>query len=116
MIQIQSRSQFEKAAARLTKEPQSIRRHEPGLWMVTNKTKGTQYPVRVERVKGLPFVTYGCPAGTPEGNRRPLVCKHAAAVVLFLRAVREMRRAAEATARAAEFEDYGEPDCDERNW
>lgn len=92
MIQIQSAAQFAKAAARLTREPQSIRRHEPGLYIVTNKSKGTSYPVRVERVRGLPFITCGCEAGTPSTRRVPLVCKHAAAVVIFLRAVRAMRR------------------------
>ena len=93
MIEIQSRSQFERAAARLTKEPQSIRRHEPGLYIVTNKAKGTSYPVRVERRDGKAFITCGCEAGTPgRRNHKPLVCKHAAAVIIFLRAVRAMRR------------------------
>jgi hypothetical protein len=49
MIQIQRREQFTKAAERLHREPQSIRRHEPGLYIVTNIRKGTSYPVRVER-------------------------------------------------------------------
>jgi hypothetical protein len=93
MIQIQCREQFEKAAARLTTEPQSIRRHEPGLWIVTNKAKGTSYPVRISRIAGKTFITCGCEAGTPHyGNRRPMVCKHAAALIIFLRAVRAMRR------------------------
>ncbi len=93
MIQIQRREQFEKAAARLNQEPQSIRRHEPGLWIVTNKAKGTSYPVRISRIAGKTFVTCGCEAGTPHyGNRRPMVCKHAAALIIFLRAVRAMRR------------------------
>jgi hypothetical protein len=52
MTQIQRREQFEKAAARLTKEPQSIRRHEPGLWIITNKAKDHSYPVRVVRQDG----------------------------------------------------------------
>ena len=95
MIQIQRKQQFEKAAARLNKEPQSIRRHEPGLYIVTNKAKGTSYPVRVERREGKTFITCGCEAGTP--HRRPhvpQVCKHAAAIIIFLRAVRAMRRRA----------------------
>lgn len=95
MIQIQRREQFERAAARLQKEPQSIHRHEPGLWIVTNKAKGSSYPVRVERIGGRTFITCGCEAGTP--HRRPhvpRVCKHATAVVIFLRAVRAMRRLA----------------------
>ncbi|MGB8509172.1 MAG: hypothetical protein WCD76_12365 [Pyrinomonadaceae bacterium] len=92
MIQIQSRSQFERAAERLTKEPQSIRRHEQNLYIVTNKTKGHSYPVRIERMDGKSFITCGCEAGTPHhGNRRPVVCKHAAALIIFLRAVRAMR-------------------------
>jgi len=95
MIQIQRREQFERAAERLHREPQSIRRHEPGLYLVTNKAKGTSYPVRVERRDGQTFITCGCEAGTP--HRRPhvpQVCKHAAAVIIFLRAVRAMRRRA----------------------
>ncbi len=94
MIQIQRREQFERAAERLTKEPQSIRRHEPGLWIVTNKQKGHSYPVRIERQDGKTFVTCGCEAGTPHyGRRVPQVCKHAAALIIFLRAVRAMRAA-----------------------
>jgi hypothetical protein len=92
MIQVQRREQFEKAAARLAQEPQSIRRHEPGLYIVTNKTKGNQYPVRIERRNGLTFITCGCEAGTPHTHRAPMVCKHAAALIIFLRAVREMRQ------------------------
>ncbi len=91
MIQIQRREQFTKAAERLQREPQSIRRHEPGLYIVTNKRKGTSYPVRVERMNGKSFITCGCEAGTPHTRRAPLVCKHAAALIIFLRAVREMR-------------------------
>jgi uncharacterized Zn finger protein len=95
MIQIQRAEQFTKAAERLTREPQSIRRHEPNLYEVTNKTKGYQYHVRIEARDGLTFGTCTCEAGTPHHGRRvPLVCKHLAAVVIFLRAVREMRRAA----------------------
>ena len=93
MIQIQRREQFTKAADRLNKEPQSIRRHEPGLYEVTNKTKGHTYHVRIEQRDGRTFGTCTCEAGTPHAGRRvPTVCKHLAAVVLFLRAVREMRR------------------------
>ena len=105
MIQIQRRQQFEKAAARLTREPQSIRRHEPGLYIVTNKTKGTSYPVRVERREGKTFITCGCEAGTPHKRPHvPMVCKHAAALIIFLRAVRKMRRQAEALALGAQYD------------
>ncbi len=95
MIQVLRREQFERAAARLTREPQSIRRHEPGLYVVINKAKGSSYPVRVERREGRTFITCGCEAGTP--HRRPhvpQVCKHAAAVVIFMRAIRAMRQRA----------------------
>lgn len=95
MIQIQRPEQFRRAAERLSSEPQSIRRHEPGLWLVTNKRKQHTYAVRVERRDGKPFITCTCEAGTPSNHRHaPLVCKHAAAVVIYLRALREMRRRA----------------------
>ena len=95
MIQIQRREQFTRAAERLNKEPQSIRRHEPHLYEVTNKAKGHQYHVRITRRNGLTFGACTCEAGMPSNHRHePMVCKHLAAVVLFLRAVREMRRAA----------------------
>ena len=121
MIQIQSAAQFTKAADRLRQEPQSIRRHEPDLWMVTNKGKGATYSVRITRFNGSAFITCGCPAGTPDTDRTPLVCRHAAAVVIFLRAVREMRRASVAvTATAAtigdEWDDTDDPDLDVANW
>lgn len=117
MIQIQHPEQFTRAAERLTREPQSIRRHEPGLYTVTNKTKGTQYPVRVERYDGRPFITCGCEAGTPHTRRVPIVCKHAAAVVLYLRALREMRaRAAASVQTAPAFDDSDDPDMMEANW
>ncbi|HEX3558268.1 MAG TPA: hypothetical protein VHU19_03640 [Pyrinomonadaceae bacterium] len=93
MIQIQRPEQFTRAAERLNQEPQAIRRHEPGLYEVTNKAKGHQYHVRIESRDGLTFGTCTCEAGTPHyGRRVPIVCKHLAAVIIFLRAVREMRR------------------------
>lgn len=92
MIAIQNPSQFQRAADRLRNEPQAIRRHEPGLFMVNNKKKGTAYSVRIERRDGLTFGTCACEAGTPTNRRSaPMVCKHLAAVVIFLRAVRAMR-------------------------
>lgn len=95
MIQVQRPEQFTKAAERLRNEPQSIKRHEPGLWIVTNKVKGHAYPVRLIQQDGKTFMRCGCEAGTPtKGRRVPMVCKHMAALVTFLRAVREMRRAA----------------------
>lgn len=104
MIQIQSRRQFERAAARLRQEPQAIRRHEPGLYIVTNKVKGHSYPVRVERLNGKPFVTCGCEAGTPHTRRAPMICKHAAALVIYLRAVRDMRAQAAALRDGADYD------------
>lgn len=95
MIQIQRPEQFTNAAARLTKERQSIRRHEPGLYEVTNKAKGHSYHVRIEREQGRTFGTCTCEAGTPhKGRRLPLICKHLTAVVIYLRAIREMRKRA----------------------
>jgi len=70
MIQIQRREQFTRAAERLTREPQSIRRHEPHLYEVTNKAKGHQYHVRIESRNGLTFGTCTCEAGTPHAGRR----------------------------------------------
>ena len=93
MIQIQRPEQFTNAAARLTKERQSIRRHERGLYEVTNKAKGHSYHVRIERRNGQTFGSCTCPAGVRHG-RSPLVCKHLTAVVVFLRAIREMRKRA----------------------
>jgi uncharacterized Zn finger protein len=93
MIQIQRREQFAKAADRLQSEPQSIRRSEPHLYEVTNKTKGNTYHVRITRMNGETFGSCTCKAGLRH-NRAPLVCKHLAAVVLFLRGIQAMRRAA----------------------
>jgi uncharacterized Zn finger protein len=93
MIQIQRREQFARAADRLNKEPQAIRRHEPHLYEVTNKAKGHTYHVRIERQNGQTFGTCTCEAGTPHTGRRvPQICKHLCAVVIYLRALRGMRR------------------------
>ena len=95
MIQVQDPRVWQRAADRLHKEPQSVRRHEPGLWIVTNKVKNHSYSVRLTRKDGKTFLTCGCEAGTPhKGRREPTPCKHAAALIIFLRAVREMRRRA----------------------
>ncbi|MBC7933169.1 MAG: hypothetical protein H7Z38_21610 [Rubrivivax sp.] len=97
MIQIQNPNVWRRAFEKLSTEPQSIRRHEAGLWLVTNKVKNNTYTVRVERQDGLTFITCGCEAGSPTTSRRiPMPCKHAGAVILFLRGVREMRRRAHA--------------------
>jgi hypothetical protein len=97
MIQIQNAKQFERAAERLRNERQSIRRHEPGLYLVTNLAKNNTYSVRIERRDGHPFGTCSCEAGTPRNRRHaPMICKHLAALVIFLRGVREMRRRAHA--------------------
>lgn len=90
MIQIQHPNQFTKAAERLQRERMGVRRHEPHLYEVTNKTKGSQYHVRIERRGGMTFGSCTCPAGLRHG-RHPLVCKHLAAVVIFLRGIRQMR-------------------------
>lgn len=93
MIQIQRPEQFTKAAAMLNSEPQSIRRTEPHLYEVTNKTNGHTYHVRISRANGNVFASCTCPAGLRHG-KAPLVCKHLAAIVLYLRAIREMRKRA----------------------
>lgn len=95
MIQIQSAEQFTKAGARLLKERMRVSRYEPDFYTVENRTKGRTYHVRIDRLDGRTFGTCTCEAGTPSRrNSQPLVCKHLAAVVLYLRAVREMRRRA----------------------
>jgi hypothetical protein len=95
MIQIQRAEQFTNAAARLTKERMRIARHEPGFYRVENSTKGCTYHVRIERRDNMTFGTCTCEAGTPSRcNSRPLVCKHLAAIVIYLRAIREMRKRA----------------------
>ncbi len=93
MIQIQTAGQFMKAADRLRNEPQSVRRHEAHLYEVTNKAKGHQYHVRISRQDGMTFGSCTCKAGLRHGQR-PLACKHLAAVIIYLRAIREMRRRA----------------------
>lgn len=94
MIQIQNAAQFEKAAARLTKERMRVARHEPGFYRVENKTKGHTYHVCIER-NG--FGTCTCEAGTPSRrNSSPMICKHLAATIIYLRALREMWRQAAA--------------------
>jgi hypothetical protein len=95
MIQIQSAAQFTKAAERLTKERMGIRRAEPHMYEVTNKAKGVTYHVRFTRRGEQTFASCDCPAGIRHG-KSPLVCKHLATAVMFLRALRAMR---ERTAR-----------------
>ena len=71
MIQIQRREQFTKAADRLNREPQSIRRSEPHLYEVTNKVKGNTYHVRITRRDGQTFGSCTCKAGLRHNRRRP---------------------------------------------
>ncbi|MFL6335291.1 MAG: hypothetical protein ACJ754_18415 [Pyrinomonadaceae bacterium] len=62
------------------------------FYEVTNRTRGSQYHVRITRMGGAVFRSCtSCPAGLRRG-RHPLVCKHLAAVVIFLRGIRQMRR------------------------
>lgn len=97
MIKIQSQQQFKNAAERLKTERQSVHRHEPGLYMVRNLKKGTGYSVRITRNDLGTFGTCSCEAGTPTNRRSsPQICKHLCAVVMLLRAVREMRQRAAA--------------------
>jgi hypothetical protein len=93
MIQIQRPEQFKSAAERITKEKMSVRLYEPHLYEVTNKAKAHTYLVRFTRKDGQTFGTCTCEAGSPtRGQRVPLVCKHLFAAVLFIRALRQMRR------------------------
>ena len=91
MIRIQSSSQFTKAAERLQSERMSVRRAEAHMYEVTNKSKGHTYHVRLTRTDAGLFIGCDCPAGIRHG-RAPMVCKHMASVVIFLRAVRQMRQ------------------------
>jgi hypothetical protein len=93
MVQIQRAEQFTRAAERLQRERMGVRRAEPHMYEVTNKSKGVRYHVRFTRQDGNLFASCDCPAGLRHG-RQPLVCKHLAAVVIFLRAIREMKRRA----------------------
>jgi uncharacterized Zn finger protein len=94
MIQIQSREQFTKAAERLTRERMSVRKSEAHAYSVRNTVKGTSYTVRFTRRDGRTFASCDCPAGLRH-NRAPLVCKHMATAILFVKAVSAMRRAAQ---------------------
>jgi len=91
MIQIHSEAQFTRAAERLQKERMGVRRSEAHLYAVTNKAQGVTYNVRFTRLNGQLFASCDCPAGLRHGLH-PLVCKHLAAVVIFLRGIRQMRR------------------------
>ena len=93
MIQIQSKEQFERAAERLTKERMGVRRQEPHLYEVTNKSKGTRYHVRFTQRDGRTFASCDCAAGLRHG-KAPLICKHLAATLIFVRALRAMRQRA----------------------
>lgn len=93
MIQIQRAEQFTRAAERLQRERMNVRRYEPHMYEVTNKAKGHSYYVRFTCLDGSLFASCDCPAGLRHG-RQPLVFKHLAAVVIFLRAIRGMRRRA----------------------
>jgi hypothetical protein len=97
MIQIQSSTQFTRAAERLQREPMKVRRAEPHMYEVTNKTKGTSYHVRFTRREDRLFIGCDCPAGTRHG-RAPMVCKHMAATIITLRGIQEMRRQAAAVS------------------
>jgi len=97
MIQIQSSTQFERAAARLQSERMGVRRAEAHMYEVTNKTKGTRYHVRLTRRDGSLFIGCDCPAGTRHG-KAPLTCKHMAATIITLRGIQEMRRQAAAVS------------------
>jgi uncharacterized Zn finger protein len=91
MIRIQNPNQFTKAVERLQRERMGVRRTEAHLYAVTNKAKGVTYNVRFTHLDGNLFASCDCPASIRHG-RHPLVCKHLAAVVIFLRGIQQMRR------------------------
>jgi uncharacterized Zn finger protein len=95
MIQIQRPEQFMRAAERLQREHMGVRKFEAHAYEVTNKAKGHTYHVRFTNRDGQTFGSCDCPAGLRHG-KAPLVCKHLAAVVIFLRGVRAMRETANA--------------------
>lgn len=103
MIRIQNAEQFTKAAERLQNERLGVRRAEPHMYEVENKTKGTRYHVRFTRRGGNLFASCDCPAGLRHG-KAPLICKHLAAVVIYLRGLQSMRRQAEALANGAAYD------------
>jgi hypothetical protein len=102
MIQIQSKQQFTKAAARLERERMNVRRQEPHLYEVTNKTKGHTYHVRFTQRDGQTLGSCDCPAGLR--NQKPLVCKHLVAAIIYVRAIRDARDMAEAYANGAAYD------------
>jgi uncharacterized Zn finger protein len=97
VIQIQSAAQFTRAAERLQHERMGVRRAEPHLYEVTNKSKGSQYHVRFTRTSAGLFASCDCAAGLRHG-RAPLMCKHVAAAVMVVRGIQEMRRQAAAVS------------------
>jgi len=96
MIQIQRPEQFSRAAERLNKEHMKVSRYEANFYRVVNTTKDHTYYVRITHRNGHTFGKCTCEAGTPTKRRNavPQVCKHLCAVVIFLRAVRDMKRRA----------------------
>src|SRR5438105_2374258 len=96
MIQIQSPRQFAHAGDRLREEHMRVTSHESVFCRVQHLTKNLTYFVSISRRLGHTFGRCTCEAGTPTKgrNRVPMVCKHLAAVVMVLRAVRDMRRRA----------------------
>jgi hypothetical protein len=92
MIQIQGREQFRSAAERAGKEHMHVRRYEQNVYEVTNRAKGRAYLVRFVRLGRHVFGKCSCEAGTPSTERRPMVCKHLFAAVIFHNAVAAMRR------------------------
>lgn len=111
MIRIQRPEQFTRAAERLQKERVRVSRYEPNFYTVENRTKSHTYHVRIDRNALGTFGTCTCEAGSPSRyNAAPMVCKHLAAVVIYLRGLRIMRRV------AALDEDFDSPKTDPRNW
>jgi hypothetical protein len=103
VIQIQRKQQFERAAERLTKERMGVRKSASHLYEVTNKTKGNTYHVRFTQRDGQTFGSCDCAASIRHG-KAPLVCKHLAAAIIYVRAIRDAREMATAYANGAAYD------------
>lgn len=91
MIQLRCPEQFARTAERAARKRQFVRRLETNLYEIINIRKGHSHHVRIIRQSGALFCSCTCSAGLRHG-RHPLVCKHLAAVMIFLRGIQQMRR------------------------
>jgi uncharacterized Zn finger protein len=80
-----------------------VRRAEPHMYEVENKTKGTRYHVGFTRRGESLFASCDCPAGIRHG-KAPMMCKHVAAAVIALKGIQDARRLPEAEANGAAYD------------